>query len=638
MSRRSVLAGTTAGIVIAAGVGGGVLWKGHLDDQKATNAATAAATTFAKAWSSGHLDRAKYAGTTPAAAAANFKTTTAALGAGPVTAKATDVVRRGSMATADIKVAWTMSGGQKFSWTDPINLVKHTSGWSIQVPDRSLWHPKLAKNDAFVVTTDSGNRGAITGSGGADIMANQTVYDVVINPVTATTASVQQLQQITSVTGLVGELTAAQRSHSQATIPVITYRAADYDARKSALDALAGVLTQKRQQPLAQTRTFGQPILGSVGPVTAQMIKQDPKYYHAGMYVGISGLQAQYEKTLAPKPGFTIAGKSHPSDPLFTKAAQNGTTVQTTLDPTIQAAAEKAVGTLKGQASALVAINIKTGGVLAVANGPSYGMERAITGQFAPGSTLKMATAYTWLSKGHSPSEKVNCPVEVSGGGQLIRNFEGESFPNPPFSKDFAVSCNTAFVNASKDLDDSDLTNGAKALGIGANWAKQLGYTGAYDGSIPVAKDATEKAVSAFGQGRTQVSPLALAVAASSLARGSYIPPALVTSPKQPGSRTPKPLNAEVDAQMKQLMRLPVTDPNGTATIMQNTPGGPIFAKTGTAEFIDNGQDASHAWLAGWQGNIAFCALVVKVPSGQGGGTVAAPVVKDFFTTLANES
>jgi len=633
-----VLAATSAGVLVVACVGGGVLWKGHRDDQRATEAANAAATSFAKAWSTGHLNQVKYAGTTPAAAAANFKTTTAALGKGPVTAQATHLVRHGKTATADIKVDWRMSGGQTFSWTDPINLVNRSSGWKIQVPDRSLWHPKLARKDAFVVTTTNGNRGEITGRGGAGIMTNQTVYDIVIDPVKATTDSVQRLEQVTNVTGLVSQLQAEQKSHSQATIPVITYRQVDYDARKASLDGLAGVLAQKRQQPLAQTRTFGQPILGRVGPVTAEMVKKDPKYYHAGMYVGVSGLQAQYEKTLAAKSGFTITSKSHPDRALFTKAPQNGTTVKTTLDPQIQKAAEAAVAKLDGQASALVAVDVKTGNVLAVANGPSYGIERAITGKFAPGSTLKMATAYTWLSKGHSPSEKVNCPVETSGGGQPIRNFESESFPNPPFSKDFAVSCNTAFVNASRDLDNDDLTKGAKALGIGADWAKQLGYAGAFDGSIPVAQNDNEKAVSAFGQGKTQVSPLALAVAAGSIARGSYIPPALVTTPKQSGSRTPQPLQAKAGAEMKKLMRLPVTDPDGTATIMQGTPGGPVYAKTGTAEFVDGGQPAAHAWLAGWQGNIAFCALVVKVPAGQGGGTVAAPVVKDFLTTLAHNS
>ncbi len=637
MKRTAVLASTAAVVVAAGAVGGGVLWKGHQDDLKATQAATDAATTFAKGWTTGHVDTAAYAGTSPKAAQANFETTTAALGKGPVHTSVDDVVRHGDTATADVKVRWTMPGGGTFRWTDPIDLVEQQGTWKIKVPNRSLWHPKLTAADAFVAHTVQGKRGEITGRGGAPLMKNQTVYDIVIDPVKATDASVEKLQKVVGIGTLLEKLQQAQKSDSKATIPVITYREADYDARKASLVGLDGVIARKRTQPLAKNRDFGQPILGSVGPVTAEQIKKDPDYYHAGMYVGQYGLQAQYEKTMAAKDGFTITTKSHPDKELYTAKPQNGTTVRTTLDPSIQRAAQAAVDKLKGKASALAAINVKTGNVLAVANGPSYGSERAITGKFAPGSTLKMATAYTWLAKGNKPSQKVNCPVQVSAGGQMVRNFEGESFPNPPFTKDFAVSCNTAFVNAAKTFDDDDLHDGAKALGIGADWAKQLGYAGAFTGSVPVAKNDNEKTVSAFGQAKTQASPLSLAVAAGSIARGAYIPPALVTTPKQPGSRAAKPLKKPAAGELKKLMRLPVTDPDGTATIMKNTPGGPVHAKTGTAEFLDGGKPASHAWLAGWQGNIAFCALVVSVPEGQGGGTVAAPVVKDFLTTLAKQ-
>ncbi len=637
MNRTAVLASTAAVVVAAGAVGGGVLWKGHQDDQKATQAAQAAASGFASAWSTGHLEKVAYAGTTGKAADANFETTTQALGKGPVHTSVSDLVRHGDTATAKVEVHWSMPGDRTFSWTDPISLVDQKGTWKIKVPSRSLWHPKLAADDAFVMQPVQGKRGQITGRGGAVLMKNQTVYDIVIDPVKATPESVSKLQQIVGIGDLVDKLKQAQQSGSKATIPVITYRKADYDARKAAMVGLDGVLAQKRTQPLAKNREFGQPILGRIGPVTAEQVKADPDYYHAGMYVGQSGLQAQYEKTLAAKDGFTITTRSHPDKVLFRAKAKNGTTVKTTLDPTIQTAAQKAVDKLDGKASALVAIDVKTGNVLAVANGPSYGSERAITGKFAPGSTLKMATAYTWLTKGHKPTEHVNCPIQVSAGGQQVRNFMSEHLDNPPFTKDFAISCNTAFVNVAKTFDNDDLHNGAKDLGIGADWADQLGYKGAFTGSIPIAKNANEKTVSAFGQAKTQASPLSLAVAAGSIARGAYIPPTMVTNPKQPGSRAPQPLKQPAARELKKLMRLPVSESDGTATKMQGTPGGPVYAKTGTAEFIDNGKPASHAWLAGWQGNIAFCALVVSVPEGQGGGTVAAPVVKDFLTTLAHE-
>ena len=59
--------------------------------------------------------------------------------------------------------------------------------------------------------------------------------------------------------------------------------------------------------------------------------------------------------------------------------------------------------------------------------------------------------------------------------------------------------------------------------------------------------------------------------------------------------------------------------------------GGPVYAKTGTAEFGSGSSPQTHAWLVGWQGDIAFAAFV---EAGRSGGSVAAPVVRDFLTAL----
>jgi cell division protein FtsI/penicillin-binding protein 2 len=56
-----------------------------------------------------------------------------------------------------------------------------------------------------------------------------------------------------------------------------------------------------------------------------------------------------------------------------------------------------------------------------------------------------------------------------------------------------------------------------------------------------------------------------------------------------------------------------------------------VFAKTGTAEFGSAKPPQTHAWLVGWQGNVAFAAFV---ETGTSGGSVAAPVVRDFLQAL----
>src|SRR6185436_17770468 len=97
----------------------------------------------------------------------------------------------------------------------------------------------------------------------------------------------------------------------------------------------------------------------------------------------------------------------------------------------------------------------------------------------------------------------------------------------------------------------------------------------------------TDRAATAFGQGRTEVSPASLAVMAASVARGSYIEPALIRSPAVAGAdRTPKPLDAKVAGQLRDLMRLVVT--NGTAQVLKSAPGGAVYGKTGTAGYGSN--------------------------------------------------
>ena len=76
-------------------------------------------------------------------------------------------------------------------------------------------------------------------------------------------------------------------------------------------------------------------------------------------------------------------------------------------------------------------------------------------------------------------------------------------------------------------------------------------------------------------------------------------------------------------------MRLVVT--NGTATALKSVAGGPVFGKTGTAEYGTSNPPATHAWFVGWQGNVAFAVLVEE---GKSGATVAAPIAKAFLANL----
>ena len=77
------------------------------------------------------------------------------------------------------------------------------------------------------------------------------------------------------------------------------------------------------------------------------------------------------------------------------------------------------------------------------------------------------------------------------------------------------------------------------------------------------------------------------------------------------------------------MMRAVVT--SGTGTAVTNVPGGPVYGKTGTAEFGSGNPPKTHAWFVGWQGSTAFAVFVER---GAFGGTVAAPIAARFLGSI----
>jgi cell division protein FtsI/penicillin-binding protein 2 len=221
----------------------------------------------------------------------------------------------------------------------------------------------------------------------------------------------------------------------------------------------------------------------------------------------------------------------------------------------------------------------------------------------------------------------VDCPEYATVSGRKFHNENNYQLGKVPFRTDFAQSCNTAFVGLSGKLGPDTLTKEAAKFGIGAKW--QLGPD-VNSGSVPTAKTAVDRAAAAFGQGQTTVSPIAMAGIAAGVARGHWTQPTLVTSPAYHPAKAGPQLPAKDLSALKSMMRSVVTD--GTATVLKSVPGGPVYGKTGTAEYGSGAEPPSHSWFTGWQGDIAFAAFV------EDGGTneqaVAAPLVGKFLTNL----
>ncbi len=634
MSRRLPWA-LGAMVLVVAIVVGTLVWRNRAAAQE-DRAARAAAAAFTAAWQGGRLESVAYAGAASADVQRAYAALTKGLAGARPTVRLGALTRSGDTAAGSARVSWALPGTGTWEYDVPLRLERSGDRWAVRAasPGRSLFAPVTATS-TLRLRSLAADRGEVLGPQGKAIVTERPVVDVGVQPARVTG---DPTQLATTLAGVVGVQAAPLAARIKAAGPnsfvdVITLRRSDYDPLRAKLKALPGVVFRERTQSLGPTRDFARALLGSVGPVTAEMVAAGKGRYAAGDRAGLSGLQRRYDERLAGAAGVTIesvpGGPVPPSgvkaEQVFSRPPTAGQAVTITLDPAVQQAADGALAGASGEA-ALVAVDVQTGAVLAVANSPASGLNRALVGRYPPGSTFKVVSTLALLGKGLEPTDTVNCPPTATVQGRAFRNYEGEKLGPVPFRTDFALSCNTAFVGLSSRLDDDDLTTTARALGIGAPWS--LGVD-AYSGSVPRTTSPVDKAAATFGQGRILVSPLALAVATASVARGSYLAPTLVTEPatQQPAAT---PLPAAQVTTLRALMRDVVI--SGTGTALRSVPGAPVSAKTGTAEFGAASPPLTHAWITGWQGNVAFA---VFVGTGKSGGTVAGPVGARFLTALS---
>jgi cell division protein FtsI/penicillin-binding protein 2 len=352
---------------------------------------------------------------------------------------------------------------------------------------------------------------------------------------------------------------------------------------------------------------------------------------------GLSGLQRTFDEQLAGRPGLEVVivpPEDTDLEPqtLFTAEAEDGQPVTVTLEEDVQLAADAALADQDDFPTALVAIRVSDGHVLAVANGPGGGgLDLALTGRYAPGSTFKVVTTAALVADGLTSETEVPCPATITADGRAFRNAEDQALGDVPFRAAFANSCNTAFVGLARELTPEALREAGTWFGLGHDPA--LGVD-AFTGDVPDTGSATELAAAAIGQGRILASPFAMADVAAAAARGAALRPSLVLDPAPDADEAPDPapLPDGVAEALPELMRAVVTDGSGAA--VAEVPGGPVHGKTGTAEYGDASPPRTHAWFIGWQEDVAFAVLVAETPDAFG-GRVAAPIAADFLTRLA---
>lgn len=335
-----------------------------------------------------------------------------------------------------------------------------------------------------------------------------------------------------------------------------------------------------------------------------------------------------------------------------------------------RAAQQAAYDGLAGKVGAVVALDPRTGAVLAEVSNPSYDptglsshdpsriratyqrllsdrrdplTNRAVERTYPPGSTFKVITAAAALGAGLSPSTRIPSPtvLDLPGTSANLHNFGGESCGDgrtTTLAEAFRISCNTAFGGLGMTLGADKVRKQAAAFGFG-DTSLQLPQRVA-DSIYPDQLTKAQEAQSAIGQYDVRVTPLQMAMVAAGVANnGVVMRPYLVKEVQAPdlsrldlatASVYSHAVSSAVAQQLTAMMELVVN--SGTGKLAQIR-GVRVAGKTGTAQHA-TGQPP-HAWFIGFApANDPQVAVAVLVEDGGSlgseatGGRLAAPIAQ----------
>lgn len=254
-------------------------------------------------------------------------------------------------------------------------------------------------------------------------------------------------------------------------------------------------------------------IMGYIGEADSNNIKSSSGFYRLGDYVGKTGLESFYEKVLMGKRGVEYMIKDNKNrlvgnyeNGKFDTAAVAGRNLRTYIDIELQQLAEKLMA---GKVGAAVAIEPKTGGILAMVSGPNFDpnmltgpekqenfnnlfrdvssplLNRAIKGQYPPGSTFKPMGALVALDEGIiTPSFGIGCGGAYYGCARPVKCTHSNPGHAANLRLAIANSCNSYFTHIYRLSVDADKFGGVKN-GY-QQWKK---YMNAFDLGVRVGVD-----------------------------------------------------------------------------------------------------------------------------------------------------
>ena len=425
-------------------------------------------------------------------------------------------------------------------------------------------------------------------------------------------------------------------------------------------------------------------VLGYVSAPSDQELraKDDPLLEVPGFKVGKAGIEKLYEKRLRGKGGnvkLEVNAYGRIMKEIEKTEGIAGENIVLTIDSRLQASAYNAFGEESGAA---ILLDVNTGEILALVSAPSYdpnllsqGLTRdewnelisnhkkpmtnkAINGQYSPGSTFKMIVALAALESGTvALNTRVFCSGQMFLGNHAFHCWKKHGHGLMNVVQALEHSCDIYFYEVSQKIGIERIANMARRFGLGE--LVDIGFEGEKAGLIPDREwklkrfkeswQQGETLISGIGQGYVLTTPIQLAVMTASMVNGGYkVAPSFIRLDKniKTEENKIKVSNSSLEV-VKEGMYAVVNNPGGTAywTGRFDYNGQKMSGKTGTTQVrrisMKERQTGvlkehelpwhlrNHALFVGYapHDNPKY-AVAVLVEHGGGGSTVAAPIAK----------
>lgn len=564
-----------------------------------------------------------------------------------------------------------------------------------------MYDLQVVQSDQYKVLADENRinlrllpppRGRILDRNGVEIATNKQNYRAVL--IAEQTKSVERtlesLGKVIPITSYERSKIMRDVSRNRSFVPVTVAENLSWDqfaainVNSPDLPGLQPEIGETRHYPLGDAMSH---VVGYVAAVAEADIGEDPMLQLPGFRIGKSGIERIQDKELRGKAGVSrveVNAFGRVIRELTRRDGQPGEDVTITLDAELQ---KFAVARLAGESGAVVVMDVRNGDVLTLASTPGFDplpfnvglnqrqwqeltrdprnplVNKALSGQFPPGSTFKMMVAIAALELGLTRDHSVFCNGALDFGSHTFHCWKKHGHGNLTMAAAMEHSCDIYFYDVARRVGIDKISEIGNRFGLGKPTgiglaAEKAGVMPTRDWKLATMGESWQQGetlIAGIGQGFVLTTPLQLAVMAARLASGHAVKPRLMHPRKgEPVPEIPPiAVSPAALAVAREGMYRVSNSPSGTAYRARIT-GDPDFliaGKTGTSQVrritryeretrvLKNEElpwvERDHAvFVAFAPYNDPRYAISVLVEHGGGGSAVAAPIARDVLKEL----